>query len=559
MAEPQAYIFIALVLNGILAGAVAARDPAAKENRWYALMCVAITYWALLHFLHFSMADTSHEAFLYFAASTLGWTLMVPAFLMFVRAHGGAFGLLKTTLVPGFFLVSGVFLSTIAWKDGWMVDKIVNAEYGGYVPDAGPGYKYGAALHLAGGMSVGLVHLFYSWRRTHNEIAKKRTLLVFFGMLIPLIGGISAELIGPDTPTPEGPMLAVALTAVNTIFIGLGMLRYRLFGVTLETTASTIVEAIEEGLLLCNSDGKIEYSNPSSWDLLDHEPNALLGTNVMEHIQPQQEVRRALKLAVRGRVVNSEGVIERRTGEETPIEYVMSAIRDLPGGPTQGIVVAIRDVGPLKSLINQLEEASRRLQEQVITDPLTGVYNRRYLEARLEDEFNAAMRYNRSFSLMMLDLDHFKRINDDFGHDEGDKLLKRVSNSLSNGIRASDVITRYGGDEFVILMPETPLNRAVDVTERLRKHVTEDLQKHGQVITASFGIATYRGKPGVTSAAELIRLVDQALLRSKEQGRNCIQVVPNEDVEFEPSRDYPRVVPNEDGSDADSDEEKEVS
>ena len=127
MVEPQAYIFIALVLNGILAGAVAARDPAAKENRWYALMCVAIAYWALLHFLHFSMADTSHEAFLYFAASTLGWTLMVPAFLMFVRAHGGAFGLLKTTLVPGFFLVSGVFLSTIAWKDGWMVDKVVHA------------------------------------------------------------------------------------------------------------------------------------------------------------------------------------------------------------------------------------------------------------------------------------------------------------------------------------------------------------------------------------------------------------------------------------------------
>jgi len=329
--------------------------------------------------------------------------------------------------------------------------------------------------------------------------------------------------------------------------------------VSLETTANTIVEAIEEGLLLCSSDGKIEYSNPSSWDLLDHEPNALQGTNVIDHIQPAQEVRRALKLAVRGRVVNSEGIIERRTGEETPVEYVMSAIRDLPGGPTHGIVVAIRDVGPLKSLINQLEEASRRLQEQVITDPLTGVYNRRYLEARLEDEFNAAMRYNRSFSLMMLDLDHFKRINDDFGHDEGDKLLKRVSSSLSKGIRNSDVITRYGGDEFVILMPETPLNRAVEVTERLRKHVSEDLEQYGQIITASFGIATYNGKPGVTSAAELIRLVDQALLRSKEKGRNCVQVVATEEVEFEPSRDYPRVVPTENNERPTTEEEKEVS
>jgi diguanylate cyclase (GGDEF)-like protein len=157
----------------------------------------------------------------------------------------------------------------------------------------------------------------------------------------------------------------------------------------------------------------------------------------------------------------------------------------------------------------------------------------------------------------MLDLDHFKRINDDFGHDEGDKLLKKVSTSLSNGIRASDVITRYGGDEFVILMPETPLNRAVEVTNRLRTHVTEDLEQFGRSVTASFGVATYRGNPGVTSAAELIRLVDQALLRSKDSGRNCVEVVNTEEVEFEASRDFPRAVPYQ--AQTKDDEEKEVS
>ena len=134
-------------------------------------------------------------------------------------------------------------------------------------------------------------------------------------------------------------------------------------------------------------------------------------------MEPAHEVNRALTMAARGRPVNGEGVVVSRTGDPVPIEYTFSTIRDPGSGRIAGLACVLRDVGALKSLIKQLEEASSRLQEQVVTDPLTGVFNRRYLEARLEDEFHACQRYERMFSMVMLDLDHFKDVNDNLGHD----------------------------------------------------------------------------------------------------------------------------------------------
>ncbi len=166
------------------------------------------------------------------------------------------------------------------------------------------------------------------------------------------------------------------------------------------------------------------------------------------------------------------------------------------------------------------------IKEMSIKDPLTGVYNRRKLEEDLNHEVSRAKRYNRNFSILMIDVDWFKKYNDTHGHQKGDELLKRIVEILKSCLRASDRIYRYGGEEFVVLLPETPRERAYVAAERLRKRIeqekffgAEKSQPEGKV-TISIGVAGFPddGK----NWEEILRKADSALYRAKEEGRNRV-------------------------------------
>jgi diguanylate cyclase (GGDEF)-like protein len=162
------------------------------------------------------------------------------------------------------------------------------------------------------------------------------------------------------------------------------------------------------------------------------------------------------------------------------------------------------------------------LRQQSIRDPLTGLYNRRFLEEYLVHERVRATRKNRPLSVIMLDIDHFKRFNDTFGHDAGDAILRRMGLLLQGHVRGSDIACRIGGEEFALLLPEAPLPIAYQRAENILDTVRRLQLKHrGQVlgaITVSLGVAAFP-KHGETPEA-LIRAADRALYQAKEGGRN---------------------------------------
>ncbi len=172
----------------------------------------------------------------------------------------------------------------------------------------------------------------------------------------------------------------------------------------------------------------------------------------------------------------------------------------------------------------QLEAAARReLEQRMLTDPLTGTGNRRMLELRLAEEIQRARRYERALTAVFLDLDHFKQVNDRHGHGVGDAVLVRVAESLHARLRHSDHLARFGGEEFVLLLPETGLDAALALVERMRTAVAElripELQPGH--ITLSAGLAQWQ--PG-ESADALLHRADQALYRAKAAGRNRAHV-----------------------------------
>ena len=168
-----------------------------------------------------------------------------------------------------------------------------------------------------------------------------------------------------------------------------------------------------------------------------------------------------------------------------------------------------------------------RLHRVAVTDPLTGAYNREFLIQRLPQEIEAAIERDRTLSIAMVDVDHFKSVNDLHGHGVGDVVLAEVARRLRGAIRGGDVLVRYGGEEFLAVLPKADAGRAWEVGERMRQRVCERAFDVGDgvslLLRISVGIAQWRVGENMP---DLIERADIALYGAKERGRNRVEVAP---------------------------------
>lgn len=182
----------------------------------------------------------------------------------------------------------------------------------------------------------------------------------------------------------------------------------------------------------------------------------------------------------------------------------------------EGLVQGLREQRTM------LEIEAEALRTEVLTDPLTGLLNRRAFDQNLEHHLNQWARHKRPFVLVLCDVDHFKLVNDRFGHSVGDEVLKGIAARVRSGLRRSDLAFRIGGEEFAVILPETSIAAGYEVSEKLRRRVDEDplTLLDGRTIISSISLGT--GHPGAESARELVDRVDSALYRAKQSGRNQV-------------------------------------
>ncbi|MCF6201408.1 MAG: GGDEF domain-containing protein, partial [Hydrogenimonas sp.] len=202
---------------------------------------------------------------------------------------------------------------------------------------------------------------------------------------------------------------------------------------------------------------------------------------------------------------------------------------------------AIRESKEEKERLERLvKERTHEIELLSKTDGLTGLWNRRYLEEMLEIEFKRARRYNHNVSIAVVDLDHFKQINDNYGHMAGDEVLRQVSSHIRSCIRETDFVGRYGGEEIVVILPETDIKTAQLIAEKIREtieshpvHFNDDTIK----VTSSIGISNLRAEH--KDYHEVFAEADEALYRAKEGGRNRVVVFVKENSkkESEPFED----------------------
>lgn len=177
--------------------------------------------------------------------------------------------------------------------------------------------------------------------------------------------------------------------------------------------------------------------------------------------------------------------------------------------------------------ITEMYELKMELEKQAVYDALTGLHNRRHFDEKLQDEFNRALRYGTHLSLLMLDIDFFKKINDTYGHQAGDKVLKSVAHVILDSVRSVDYVARYGGEEFTVILPQTEQTSAIELAERIRLaieqkefRISENVTIH---LTISIGVGSNSER--IISPELLIQSADGALYTAKKNGRNQVRYI----------------------------------
>ncbi len=185
-----------------------------------------------------------------------------------------------------------------------------------------------------------------------------------------------------------------------------------------------------------------------------------------------------------------------------------------------------RDREEIRRFAAELAVTNRRLQEVALTDSLTGFPNRRYAMERFVQEWGATTRSKRPLSCMVIDLDAFKIVNDTYGHDVGDIVLKQVAAALKSGLRTQDVVSRIGGDEFLVICPDTPLDAALMCGERVRRAVElQQIVAGGMHFKGSISVGVATREVGMADYHALIKVADRGAYLAKERGKNCVATV----------------------------------
>jgi diguanylate cyclase (GGDEF)-like protein/PAS domain S-box-containing protein len=372
-----------------------------------------------------------------------------------------------------------------------------------------------------------------AWRA--NPFFRVQYLLILFAAIVPFIASIFTQISYRELADLDMAPISFGVSGMLCVY---AIFHHQLMDL-LPIARGRLIESMSDGVLVVDAKGRIVDINPAMKNFLDKEPATLIGRDISDVLS-----------------LWSYNVDQLLDGSETRTE-----IR-LPGRPSQyldvrvtqlyndrqvlnGRLIVFRDVTDRKEVEKDLRRAMDRLQnqlieigtlqsqlrEQAIRDALTNVFNRRYLEETLERELARAEREVYSLCVIMMDLDYFKDVNDTYGHEAGDVVLKTLAETVKHQSRHGDFVCRYGGEEFVLVMPNIGVEKARQRAEELHQIINSLNIPYGVfnlTTTISMGVATYpeHGK----TKEELLRAADRAMYIAKNTGRNRVVVYPQPEL-----------------------------
>jgi diguanylate cyclase (GGDEF)-like protein/PAS domain S-box-containing protein len=468
------------------------------------ILMFALSWWDITYSLFWAKAPAPYPNF-WLYITYVGVVIVPTAVLLFAMQISELNEWIKRPFVIGLCLVP-VLVLTLMFTDSYhgLFFAGKATQNIGMILNAGPVYWantiYSYILVLIG-MSV-LVRRF----RQTSGIYRSQLGIILFGIGFPWVNSIIFLLGLSPFENADNTPLSFTITGLAFTY---ALLQYRLLDI-LPIARGVLIESMSDGVVVLDSQNRLVDFNAAASRAfgLAHTPK--IGQPAREIFATWADVAREFSK-----------VNDIRT--EVLIDHPVRTFLDLKIAPLYdgrknfiGRLVVWRDITPLKTAQTELQELATR-------DPLTGLFNRRHLDETLEREISRAKRENHPISLVIIDIDHFKKLNDTFGHARGDAILQSFAKQLLHQTRTEDTVYRYGGEEFLVVLPDVTCENALQIAEKWRASFEESHAVHGNElinITVSCGIAEF--PLSANTGEELIAVADKSLYHAKAGGRNRV-------------------------------------
>jgi len=519
--------FITLIATAIISGGVSIllwRRRSLPGGDALALLMVAVTGWALVAALEAAVIGLPAKIF-WSKLEYLGSGTAATLYLLFALQRGGFRIRMRSWKTAPLWLLPIINLSlalTNEWHGQlWTGFESSPVGVNQIVYQHGPAF-FGMVAAIYIYALLGSIVLIRSTAHA-GLIRRRQDWAVIIAGLAPWAGGLLYTL---QPPWLAGINVTPMSFSVSGLVFAVSVIGMRYFDIA-PVARDTLFEEMDDGVLVLNESNRIIDINPAACRLLETD-SSCIGSTVDAILAPWPGLLQRCHQSDAGHyeVLLSEAPLRVIDARLTPIigkNQIQSGLIIV----LRAITARVHDQRKLQQAHDQLQaqviEISRlqeSVREQSIHDALTGLFNRRYLEETLPRELASSRRRHASMSVILLDVDYFKTINDTYGHQIGDRTLRALATLLDDSTREGDIACRYGGDEFVLVLPDTSLADAMDKAESLRLRCRSLNQDGCSGITISLGVACTpdHGDDGGT----ILLIADRALYRAKESGRDQV-------------------------------------
>ncbi len=522
------YLFFSALIT--LSAAVIAWRRSAPGSFTLGLLLLSMTVWSgayAMRLFHISI----EQKILWFQVMYIGIIALPNLFMAFILkiTHNERWLAHRNRFLLAIFPVLSLLL---LWTNNFhhlFYESVQTREINGLIlfeVVRGPWYYVNIAYTYAI-VILALVVMLISALRL-GALYRSQYRLILVGSMIPWVSSIYHEF---NFTQMNGLNLTPFTFGISGVLFAFAVLRARFMDL-IPVARSLLIENMSDGVLMLDAKNRVVDFNPAMKNHLGDASTSMLGRQVSELLGDWLEQSDPL-------VDESQSQTELRMPND-PSRYLDLRVTPLYDADRQlsGRLLVFRDITERKDVEKQLRNANRRLQsqlieigllqsqlrEQAIRDPLTNLFNRRYLEETLDRELARAAREKYSVCIIMIDIDHFKQVNDTYGHEAGDFMLKAIADVLSGLSRRGDFACRYGGEEFVVVMSNVSMQVAYERAETLRGSLNTLRVPYGpHTLTATFsmGIASYPAN-GATHES-LLRAADKAMYAVKVAGRDHIR------------------------------------
>lgn len=487
------------------------QDMRSNIHKVFLALCTSYAIWSFAY--AFAYVSNDKYVFSYWnKISAIGWSSFSAISLYLVLLITDNKYVKKTIVKILIFSPAVVFFYMAVFLFGEGIDtaKIISDIF--YIGD----FLYNCTFLL-----FSIIIIFVWGLRTDSIRIKIQSRILVVSSIIPFILNLLTQTILPAIGLEVLPLMGQLYAVIMIIGAFIVITKYKFLKIPEEFIVEEVTNIMIDMVILLNDKGEVIRISKHTLDMLGFEEKELLNRNISQIFEEND--RKKLSITNMRKKDNKHNDINilKKNGESIPVNISSIPIYDSKIHDFLGVIMVMQDI----SLLYELKSKNKLLEEKAIRDSLTKLYNHQYSVELIKKEVDNAMVDENKYelSIMMLDIDYFKKVNDIFGHQFGDYVLETVANMLIDNVKDAGYVGRFGGEEFIIILPQIGICKAYNMGEKIRSEIEKYEFENGLKLTVSIGIKQHKGE----SSIELVKNADDLLYKAKGNGRNRIELDPD--------------------------------